>query len=47
MIWKEDIRQPHGGGRMEEKKRRHRHALHRDEWNEECMRHGGEMKREA
>ena len=30
-------------GRKEE----HSHALHGDEGGEECMRHGGEMKREA
>ena len=31
--------QLHGGGRMEEKRRRHSYALHKDEWNKECMRH--------
>ena len=39
METKQNIRQPHGGGRMEEKGRRHSHALHGDERNEECMRH--------
>ena len=29
------------------RKEEHSHALYRDEWNEGCMRHGGEMKREA
>ena len=33
------MRQLHGGGRMETKKRRYSHALHGDECNEECMRH--------
>ena len=32
--------QPHVGGRMETKERRgHSHALHGDEWSEECMRY--------
>ena len=36
--------QLHGSGGMEEKKRRHSHALHRNEWKEGCMRHGVKWK---
>ena len=38
------MRQLHGGGRMEGKKRRHSHALHGDEEGEECMRHNVKEK---
>ena len=38
------MRQPHGGGRMEGKKRRHSHALHGNEEGEECMRHDVKRK---
>ena len=44
METKLNIRQPHGGGRMEAKKRRHSHALHGDEGGEECMRHNVKRK---
>ena len=44
MEMKQNIRRPHGGGRMEEKERRYSHALHGDEWNEECMRHNVKRK---
>ena len=45
METKWNIGQPHGGGRMEEKERRHSHALHGDERNEECMRRDVKEKR--
>ena len=38
MKWKQNIRQPHGGGRMEGEVG-HNPALHGDEGSEECMRH--------
>ena len=38
------MRQLHGGGRMEEKKGRHSHALHGDEYSEECMQHNVKRK---
>ena len=40
------MRQLHGGGRMEEKERRHSHALHGSEEGEECMRHNVKRKGE-
>ena len=39
--------QPHGSDSIEEKERRNSHALHGNEESEECIGHGGEMKKEA
>ena len=38
------MRQPHGGGRMEEKEGEHSHALHGDDEGEECMWHNVKRK---